>query len=866
MKQKRRRQLEKKRDPGIAARPEPEEKKSVAPRWPGEGNPYLTAAAIALILMATAIIYGQTLRVPALDFEDYFYLVHSPYVAVNQAYSSLAKVWTEPYFANFHPVTTTTWLVDRALADKSQPFDAVPFRIAHLLYTAIGASLLIPLYRRLGIPAILAALGALLYAVHPIHTEVAAWLSARKDLISLIFILLSFLAWLRAREAATPGQWRVRHAAVILLVLVAILSKPIAVILPALFVAFEFCSAPHTGILRWRWSERDRQPILTRTVALASIFLAVAGISAAVFRNLLLRDALHGGWLIFVPVGLLPLMLPFPPSAQELKAVREGTAAGVRVLGPPLVILALLSGACSAWTFWAQGQVGAIKGGLTIVPTLNLTFDAMLRYAGKTILPLYMSASHTWAEFPYVSVNGLLGAALVCGMVWIGLRLAGSSERNERLISFGIFWYLIALVPVSNLVPTSTKMADRYLYVPTVGAILGILAFAGARFSASPRSQSAACGALLLAATGFTAWSYNRTEVWCGKTMQWKGLPQPDLSIWQSAVETDPANITALTALATAYLRLSPPEAGQALVHLNRALELGEASQGKIADDKRLDLTDIDRALGDAYLAQAAALPADKPGSKSWQARREAYANAVKYLETSSQAPTGFAPADARVFSRLSEACEGQAEMDAQELSAGPAESSGMRIRERDALRTQSEDALRRARDILIAGNIPPVDPIYRQVILGQGNILFGREVGAASNEEKAGYYRQALVRYQEAAALLPDDPQPFLYQGLCYERLTGIAPTAKEKQEEFALGEQALRQAIARNAARPDYSPAMPYRALASLYGHVNDFRSALDALKKARQADPANPEAAGVEREIQGLEQYLATQGKNP
>jgi hypothetical protein len=31
------------------------------------------------------------------------------------------------------------------------------------------------------------------YAVHPIHTEVVAWLSARKDLMSLIFIVLSCL-------------------------------------------------------------------------------------------------------------------------------------------------------------------------------------------------------------------------------------------------------------------------------------------------------------------------------------------------------------------------------------------------------------------------------------------------------------------------------------------------------------------------------------------------------------------------------------------------------------------------------------------------------------------------------------------------
>jgi hypothetical protein len=495
MKKKRRRQLEKPREARIVERPEQRETDGTAPVWPGDRFRYLSAAGIVLIALSTVIIYGQTLAVPALDYEDSFYLVHSPYVQVQDSFSRLGAVWNEPYFANFHPVTTTTWLLDRALADKSKPFDAAPFRITHLLYGILGASLLIPLYRRLGIPAILAVLGALVYAVHPIHTEVGAWLSARKDQVSLIFLLLSFLVWLWARAAATPNQWRVRHALAVLLVLFAVLSKPIAVILPALFVAYEFCAAPHAGLLRWRWRERHRHPIPTRTLVLAAIFLVCGGVSAALFRGMLMSDPKHGGWLIFVPAGLLLLMLMVGAPVEELQAFREEKTAGLRVLGPPIAVLGAVSGAGSAWTFWAQGQVGAIKGGLTLLPTLNLTFDAMLAYAGKTFVPVFLSASYNWNAFPYVSMKGLVGAALVCAAVWMGMRLSGSHDRNQRLIAFGIFWFLIALIPVSNLVPTSTKMADRYLMVPTVGAILGILALCARWFSAPARSQYAACAA-----------------------------------------------------------------------------------------------------------------------------------------------------------------------------------------------------------------------------------------------------------------------------------------------------------------------------------------------------------------------------------
>jgi hypothetical protein len=655
-------------------------------------------------------------------------------------------------------------------------------------------------------------------------------------------------------------QWRLRHALTVLLVLFAVLSKPIAVILPALFVAHEFCSGSHAAITSWRWTERHRHALLTRALALTAIFLAVGGVSATAFRNLLARDSMHGGWLIFVPLVAL-LLLALAPSKEELAAFREGSAAGLPVLGPPFVILSVIFGAGSAWTFWAQQQVGAIKGGLTPLPTLNLTFDAMLAYTGKALIPVHMTASYTWSEYPYVSLKGLLGAALVCAAVWIGLRLAGSLDRNHRLIAFGIFWYLIALVPVSNLVPTSTKMADRYLFVPTVGVILGLLALAAGSLSHVRRKQFALCAGLLVVVGLYTAWSYSRTEVWCGKTTPWNGRPQPDLSLWTAAVQTEPDNIFALASLGLSYLRLTPPEAGKALEHLNRALQIGAANQSKIAGDSRLDLSPVYEDLGDGYLTQASQLNADKPGSAVWQQKKDGYANAIKYFGLASQAPSGFASADARVLSRFAEASEGQAQMDAQELAAAAPEQRESLIRERDELRGRSEESLRRAQDLLAAGNVPSADPNYRTVIMEKGHSIFGRETGAASNEEKAGYYRQALVRYQEAAALLPDDPRPLLFEGICYERLTGIAQSPEEKRQDFALGDAVLRKAIALNIDAPDYSSALPYRELASLYATVSDYRSVLDFLKRAKQADPASASSAQVDRDIQNVEQYLAT-----
>ena len=108
-------------------------------------RPYGTVVGVLLILISLISIYGQTIRVPAIDYEDSFYLIRSAYVNSSPASSRLNAVWSEPYFANFHPVTTTTWLIDRALGDKNKSFDSRPFPKLDLgplssAFVALGAS------------------------------------------------------------------------------------------------------------------------------------------------------------------------------------------------------------------------------------------------------------------------------------------------------------------------------------------------------------------------------------------------------------------------------------------------------------------------------------------------------------------------------------------------------------------------------------------------------------------------------------------------------------------------------------------------------------------------------------------------------
>jgi tetratricopeptide (TPR) repeat protein len=72
----------------------------------------------------------------------------------------------------------------------------------------------------------------------------------------------------------------------------------------------------------------------------------------------------------------------------------------------------------------------------------------------------------------------------IVALGWLGLFLAAALilVRTQRDIQFWVAWFFVFLLPVSGLVPFGIWIADRYLYVPGIGAfvLIGMLFFAAA--------------------------------------------------------------------------------------------------------------------------------------------------------------------------------------------------------------------------------------------------------------------------------------------------------------------------------------------------------------------------------------------------
>lgn len=180
----------------------------------------VAAGLLALVL----VVYGRTIGFGFVNFDDHIYVSGNPYV--RQGLSRDGVLWAFGSFhgSNWHPLTWLSHMADVELLGLSAGRHHVVSVLLHTLNTV----LLFGWLRQATDSVWRAAVVAALFGVHPLHVESVAWISERKDVLSTLFWLLAmiaYVAWVRQRSVA-------RYTAVIALVALGLLSKPMVVTLP----------------------------------------------------------------------------------------------------------------------------------------------------------------------------------------------------------------------------------------------------------------------------------------------------------------------------------------------------------------------------------------------------------------------------------------------------------------------------------------------------------------------------------------------------------------------------------------------------------------------------------------------------------
>jgi len=217
----------------------------------------------------------------------------------------------------------------------------------------------------------------------------------------------------------------------------------------------------------------------------------------------------------------------------------------------PFVILAVA-------TVWAStaakvgGEVIKTLHGGSYLATVLVMSRVMWEYGAAMLVPIDLSPAYyyrresVFGPASWVAAAGLLAAVLV---VW-------AQRRRWPITYFAVGWILLALAPVSNLVPLSVLRADRFLYLPMVGfaiwAGVGVAAAVrrAATLSPLPRAAVRALAAAPLVLWGLGTWFY-------------AGVWHDDVSAFTRVVDRQPWSAKGRYLLALAYREHGVAEAAR---------------------------------------------------------------------------------------------------------------------------------------------------------------------------------------------------------------------------------------------------------------------------------------------------------------
>src|SRR6266446_10366526 len=193
------------------------------------------AQVVLVYLFLTAItwlVFGQTVRHDFVNFDDHVYVYDNPLVTGGLTIHGIVGAFTHPHGRNWHPLTTISHMLDCQLYG----LNAGGHHFTNLALHTIAVLLLFRVLRVTTGALWPSAFVAALFAIHPLHVESVAWISERKDVLSAVFFMLTLAAYVRYVHTLSLG----RYLLVLLVFALGLMSKPILVSVPFLFLLLDY--------------------------------------------------------------------------------------------------------------------------------------------------------------------------------------------------------------------------------------------------------------------------------------------------------------------------------------------------------------------------------------------------------------------------------------------------------------------------------------------------------------------------------------------------------------------------------------------------------------------------------------------------
>jgi Tfp pilus assembly protein PilF len=199
----------------------------------------------------TLLVFGKNTGYDFLGMDDHIYVWDNPFLANGLTWKGLKFAFTADLtfsseFADYwQPITFISRMLDISLFGMSSGWH----HFINLLFHVANVWLVFFLLQRLTRDSWLSFVVTALFALHPLHTEIMGWVTARKDVLSVFLGLITMHIYFWVRDRPSLGR-QIGLAGVFAL---SLMAKPMMITIPVILVFFDFYKAQQQkNTIDWR--------------------------------------------------------------------------------------------------------------------------------------------------------------------------------------------------------------------------------------------------------------------------------------------------------------------------------------------------------------------------------------------------------------------------------------------------------------------------------------------------------------------------------------------------------------------------------------------------------------------------------------
>jgi len=410
-------------------------------------RPPLWLRALPIVVALAALLpFVPALSAGFVTWDDNRNFLDNPHYR-GLGWQQLRWMWTTFHMGHYVPLSWMTLGLDYELWGMNP----VGYHLQNVLLHSVNAVLVYFVARRvltLAMPAdaddgrgvdLPSAVAALVFAIHPLRVESVAWVTERRDMLSLLFALGSTLAYLRFR--AQRGSDRGWYIVAVALFACALLSKASVITVPAVLLILNVYPLRSLGGAAGWWSASARRVYMEVApfAVLAGAWSVLTLVALDPPRQLGLAEKVAASayslafyvWKTVAPADLAPLyempprLDPFAPRyvvSYVLVAALSAAAVVARRRRP---------GATAAWLAFVVimlPMVGIVQNGP------QLAADRYTYHAAPVVGLLVGGALLRWRR-RQVAAGAMVAVAGLCGLAVLTWRQTTVWHDSDRLWS-----------------------------------------------------------------------------------------------------------------------------------------------------------------------------------------------------------------------------------------------------------------------------------------------------------------------------------------------------------------------------------------------------------------------------------------------